>query len=491
MKPSRAMRVVLFSIALLLTLGLGIVQAGPVQAQEVAGMPLVKFEGVVEARPAEKAGVWTIDGQEVTATETTLLVETEGSAKVGAQVVVIAKKVMEEEEETFEAILIRVKPTQASRVVYLAGLVDEYVAGQKLVLENGKTVLIDSGTQIEGDPDDPFVLIKARYNGSDYIALTIKFVGQPMHRVVEFDGTVNAIEDDEWTVGSRKVLVNDHTIIQGTIVVGDRVKVRAYKSDDGLVALLIKKAGASWWPKLERFSGVIGALPAAPYIGDWKVGDRTVTVTQFTQIRGVPAVGAKAHVTAWSFTTDSKCVAMEIKIEGDEGQSVTIVGTIKGLPEKGLWGTWVITEDSDEPAIVLADKEVLVLPGTGIDGLPEVGDHVKILAAERADGVLVAKRIELEGDDDDEEPFEGIHLMGKITEVKADYIVIRPVVPLGTIKIGLSDATVVNDGPLAVGKCVAVRAKSVGHQQYEAVEITVVDCPAFQVDGKSIGRTVD
>jgi len=480
----------LFSLSLLLALGLGFVQAGPVQAQEGAGLPLVKFEGVVDARPAgTKVGLWTIDGQNVTATDTTILVETEGEAKVGAQVVVVAKKTG---ADAFDAILIRVKPSDATRVVYLAGVVDEYVAGEKLVIENGKTVLITGSTQIKGDPKDPYVLVKARFDGSDYVALTIEFVAQPMQRIVEFDGIVTKIGADMWTVGDRDVKITEKTIIQGAIAVGNRVKVRAYKTDSGLVALLIKKAGASWWPKMERFSGVIGEdLPAAPYIGDWMVGERTVTVSAFTRIRGVPVEGAMANVTAWCFPMDAKCMAMDIKIEGEEGDEITITGEIKQLPEKGLWGTWIITEGAGEEARVLADREVLVLPGTWIEGMPEVGDAVKVEAIETTvdeKTVVVAKKIELEGDD---EPSEGIHLMGKITEVNEDYIMVRPIVPFGTIKINITETTVVNDGPLAVDQCVAIVAKGAGHQVYEATEISVVDCPAPQAAGKLIGRTVD
>jgi len=470
-----------------MALGFSFVKAGPVKAEEGAGIPLVKFEGTIETIVD---GVWTIDEQAVTVTKTTIIVETEGKAVVGAQVVVIAKKGA---ADALEAILIRVKPAETTRVVYLPGQVTDYTAGAQVVIKGvagDKTVKINSGTQIEGTiKADEFVLIKAKFDGSDYTALTIKVVEKTMQRIVEFDVIVTKIDTaaKEWTVGDRVVKIDEHTIIQGTIVVGNRVKVRAYKSGDSLVALLIKKAGAAWWPKMERFSGEITDLPAAPYIGTWKIGERTVTVTAFTRIRGVPVKGATAHVTAWTFTTDDKCVAMEIKIEGEEGDEITISGTIKELPKDGLWGTWIITEESEE-AQALADQEILVLPGTWIEGLPKVGDAVKVEAIKNADGVIVAKKIELQGDD---EPYEGIHLMGKITEVAEEYIVVRPVIPFGTIKIGITEDTVVTGGPLAVDQCVTVRAKGTGHQQYEAIEITVVDCPTADAAGKVVVRTAD
>jgi hypothetical protein len=44
---------------------------------------------------------------------------------------------------------------------------------------------------------------------------------------------------------------------------------------------------------------------------------------------------------------------------------------------------------------------------------------------------------------------------------------------------------------LAVGQCVAVRARDTGGHQYEAIEITVGECPGPRDGGKDIGRTVD
>jgi len=281
MKVNRLTSVLLFSLSLLMALSFGFVKAGPVQAQEgAAGVPLVKFEGVIEAKGAE---TWTIDGQTVKVTAATIIVETEGKAEVGAQVVVVAKKV----DSTLEAIMIRVKPAQSTSVVYLAGKVKEYLEGEKLVIETmggEKTIIINSGTQIEGDPGATapvYVLVKARFDGSEYVALMIKVVHRQMQRIVEFDGIVTKIEkgaqgaDDVWTIGDFVVLVKDPRVVLGNIVVGDRVKVRAYKDGDDLVALMIKKAGASWWPKMERFSGPIKALPATPPIGTWTINDGT------------------------------------------------------------------------------------------------------------------------------------------------------------------------------------------------------------------------
>ena len=56
MRTSRLTSVLLFSLSLLLALGFGFVKAGPVQAQEGAGIPLVKFEGVVEGVPLDGEG---------------------------------------------------------------------------------------------------------------------------------------------------------------------------------------------------------------------------------------------------------------------------------------------------------------------------------------------------------------------------------------------------------------------------------------------------
>ena len=217
-----------------------------------------------------------------------------------------------------------------------------------------------------------------------------------------------------------------------------------------------------------------------------------MTVTGFTRIRGVPAAGAIAHVTAWSFSTDDKCVAMEIKIEGDEEdedeRSPSPARSSSSLRE-GCGAPGSSPRAAKSKSRCWPTAKFWSSPVPGSRACLKWATRSRSEAVEREDGVVVAKKIELE--DDDEEPYEGIHLMGKITEVAEEYIVIRPVVPFGTVKINLTSETVVNGGPLAVGQCVAVRAKGTGHQQYEAIEITVGDCPAPEATGKLIGRTVD
>ncbi len=490
MRTSRLTNVLLFSLSLLLALGFAFVKAEPAQAQEGAGIPLVKFEGVITEieEIADADDVWTVDEQAVTVTDTTIIVETEGEAVVGAHVTVIAKKVGEDE---LEAILIRVKPAQATRIIYLAGMVESF-SDEKVVLTNGKEIKITDGTQIEGTlAEDVYVLIKARFDGTEYEAIKIQVVDMPMQRIVEFDGVVESISEDLWEVAGYEVGINVdpyRTMIMGQIKVGDRVQVRAVKlQDNSLVALLIRKAGASWWPKMERFSGTIVELPETPPIGDWTINDgtvdRTVTVTGFTRVRGEPVVGATVHVTAWSFSTGVKYVAMEIKVQGDEQHDVTIEGTITKLPEDGPWGTWTI--DEGERVQVLALREVLVLPGTEIEGLPEVGAQVKINGIEQPDGVVVAKDMEIVIDD----PIEGIHLIGKITQLGEGYIVVTPAVPLWTIKVTYTPDVV--SGTLAVGNCVAILARETGEREYDAIQITVVDCPKIEMSKGNISRTVD
>jgi hypothetical protein len=473
---SRLASVLLFSLSLLLALSLGFVKAEPVQAQEGAGITLVKFEGVINARPAEKAGIWTIGEQDIAVTETTILVETEGEAVVGAQAMVIAKRLAEDE---FEAILIRVKPGEDARIVYLAGVVESYTEDVELVV-NGKTIQITVDTQIEGEiEEDAHVLVKARFDGTEYEAIKIQVVDMLMQRMVEFDGVVESISEDLWEIAGYEVGINVdpyRTMIMGQIKVGDRVQVRAVKlQDDSLVALLIRKAGAAWWPKVQEFTAAIVSFPEEPpYVGEWVIGERTVLVKLGIPIVGTPEVGLQAHVTAWHFP-DGNWVAMKIEIEEQDptADEITFTGEIQRFPMT-LWGMWMV-----------GDRRVLVLPGTDIEGMPQVGATATVTGTVKGNDVVVAKEISIEGEG---EPVEGdIHFVGLIREVGNGHIKVGAF-GVTTWQVNITARTKMEGTP-AVGKGVAVHGLMTGPNECEGLLVTVVDLQGD--DSGKIRRTVD
>jgi hypothetical protein len=55
----------------------------------------------------------------------------------------------------------------------------------------------------------------------------------PLATEVEFSGIVEEISEDSWRIDGRQVTINNSTEVEGTIIVGDRVKVHALMGGDG------------------------------------------------------------------------------------------------------------------------------------------------------------------------------------------------------------------------------------------------------------------
>lgn len=77
----------LFIIPALLIMGLM-----PRWAVESSEQQIQKIEGVIQAMPAQRIGIWKIDGKEITVNSQTLFDENEVELKVGGYVVVELRK---------------------------------------------------------------------------------------------------------------------------------------------------------------------------------------------------------------------------------------------------------------------------------------------------------------------------------------------------------------------------------------------------------------
>jgi len=223
----------------LLTVGLLLLVGTTVLAAPGAGQrgPMVKFEGVVESRPADTpVGAWVIGDQDVMVTEQTQLHEQIGPAEVGASVMVIAQQLG---DGTLEALSLRVQQAAEVAEVYIKGAISE-LADEYLVV-NGLQIEITEATEIEGLLEEGvFVKVRALSTATGYVALEIEVRGDT-RTVVEFEGVVSKITDTLWVIGCcHQVVVNEETIIGEGVEVGVHVEVVALKLDDGtLVALSI------------------------------------------------------------------------------------------------------------------------------------------------------------------------------------------------------------------------------------------------------------
>ncbi len=113
---------------------------------------------------------------------------------------------------------------------------------------------------------------------------------------------VEALEAAPWIVSTIPVSVTRETMIVGKPKAGVLAHVAAELLPDG--TLVAKRLKVEWLEPGQvrqpvQFTGVIRVLPEPGLTGEWKVGDRTVIVSDKTAInqeKGQAVVGARARV---------------------------------------------------------------------------------------------------------------------------------------------------------------------------------------------------
>jgi hypothetical protein len=285
-------------VAIVLLAALALTVTGTVAADEKTGLlPIVRFEGIVESRPADGVeGTWVISGQHVEVVARTRIVEREGPAEQGARVVVNATR----SKEQLTALQIRVvEPAQA--MTRIKGIVSELVSedGRTYTVVNGLKVEHNDATEIDGQLEaGALVKIDALVSGSGLLATKIEVLGKPwIPKIVEFEGTIESMEDSSWVVDGHEFTAGERTIIVGRAEVGKEAEVRALEQSDGsLLALWIRVKQEL---ETESWEGRIDRLPWLSWGGFWIVDDRAVLVTPLTESTGPePEVGMWAVVEA-------------------------------------------------------------------------------------------------------------------------------------------------------------------------------------------------
>lgn len=308
--------------SLVLALGGGVASADPEADPPRVGSPtlLIRFSGVVVDRPDDTVlGIWIIGNRQVKVTEDTVLDETRGPAVEGAQVQVVAKRVLVPDSGAveLEAILIRVLATSDTVLpISIRGWVSEL--GDDYLVVNELKILYDDSTEVVGELEvGALVNVLALRTADGLKALKITVL--PLEeRMVEFEGVIQYIGPQSWIIGDQRVQVTRQTTIIGQPRVGLTAKVRAIRQPGGmLLALLIvvqdEQEFIEWSGKIERLPPTIAIYPPV-YIGRWVVGGRSVWVTRETEIVGTPQIGLQAHVWAVSIPRQPLLVAKKIEI---------------------------------------------------------------------------------------------------------------------------------------------------------------------------------
>lgn len=269
---------------------------------------------------------------------------------------------------------------------------------------SGRTVHVTSATRIE--QEDGHVRVGAtvevegnrRADGS-IDAKEIEVKEAEVEAEIKFTGIIESLPSTpgfvgDWRVSGRTVHVTSATRIEaedGPVVVGAMVEVEGTQRPDGSIDATEIEVKAN----VAEFNGVIESLPSTPgFIGDWRVGGRTVHVTAATKIdreHGAVVVGALVEVKG-RMRADGSIDATKIEIKGaddenGEGKNTTIRGTIQSLPaSSSLMGDWMV-----------AGRLVHVVSSTRLKsehGAFAVGVRVKVKGMQMADGSVVATKIQ-------------------------------------------------------------------------------------------------
>jgi hypothetical protein len=150
-----------------------------------------------------------------------------------------------------------------------------------------------------------------------------------MRDEIEFTGTVERITTESWTIAGRTLVVTSATEIKGLIIVGDRVKVHAYRDTAGNWILReVEKARSSDDGRDDRSSddrsdnnstGEIEFTGIVEQITDsvWVVSGRTLIVTPASEIEGRIRIGDWVEVEAWR-DRNGNLILIEIERENSD-----------------------------------------------------------------------------------------------------------------------------------------------------------------------------
>jgi Domain of unknown function (DUF5666) len=159
-----------------------------------------------------------------------------------------------------------------------------------------------------------------------------------------------------------------------------------------------------------EFKGTLESFPQG-FIGDWRIGGRTVHVTNATRIEtedGPVAVGAFVEVKG-ALRADGSMDATKIEIKsnvgGGDGRD-ELKGTIESLPNTtNFIGDWRVSGRTVRvSAATIIDRE---------NGVVAVGSFVEVKGAMRADGSIDATKIEVKTGVDDREG-DNVNFKGNI-----------------------------------------------------------------------------
>lgn len=233
-----------------------------------------------------------------------------------------------------------------SEMVTYEGVVNEKTA-DFWVVDDIRTLVMPN-TNIVGQIDVGMgVEVTGEVQPGDWVeATTIRL------RIYRFSGTVESIGDDEWLISGRKVRLDDLTLVDNDVRVGDLVMVLVAVDD-------------------------LGDLTALSILQEEDLSTDSTPEPSPAEEDGDEHEGDDDH-------------------EGDDehngdGEEVKLEGILESI-ESAIWS--------------VGGESFQITSNTEIDENIEVGDTVKVKAFDPGDGTLIALKIERVDDDDNKEDKE-------------------------------------------------------------------------------------
>ena len=207
----------------------------------------------------------------------------------------------------------------------------------------------------------------------------------PREIKVKFEGAISNISATLWVVEGQEVRVNADTAIdeqKGRAEVGAWAQVKATRQADGslLATKIVIKRPKEAPSEPVEFQGVIESLSDTT----WVISGVAVAIAGDTAIEGTPQVGSVAEVKAIR-RADGSLLAKRITVRKPEEEAAVVEfeGSIESIGDT----MWVI----DGRAVAIDANMV-------IEGKPQVGFIAEVKAIQRADGSLLATRIEVKAE---------------------------------------------------------------------------------------------
>jgi hypothetical protein len=380
---------------------------------------VVKFTARVDQLPEEGLyGAWKVAGRPLQVPEGALIDEHKGEVAVGAFVQVTAILGQNGSLTAVEIVVLRGNDDDdddhhgwwkefTGKVESLPD--HEHLLGRWVV--DGVEVMVTRFTQIRDRDRQIEVgdLVKVKgWRHKDGMVFAKRIELKEEHAPeIYFIGVITDLPDDglvgDWMVDDRKVIVTEETELnqeEGEFVVGKRVKVRGHvQDDDSVVAshndgpLVATHVESLHDPEIQ-YTGSVVEFPDE-LVGEWVIGERTVFAsneTEFKQHNGAFAAGVLVKVKGYE-RPDGAIDAT--RIETLLLPKVEFYGEIVALPDDedliGLWEVGPLTFEVTGETELEADDEGFA-----------VGVWVKVKGRTRSDGTLLADKIEMKGDHDDD-----------------------------------------------------------------------------------------